>query len=231
MITFSKQSVEVPASVTALFSIGPWNFPSVKIHPLYPPTKNHLPPFILQSTMQSALGSAQYEIPRESPTSGPPLQKSGFLFGHRLSPSPPLNCTRPLPQGKGLAAPRRGVGSSAQRQRCTSEISLAEVKFVYLGYPINNFVTNENKGYKMTLDFHAKVKQLEAALNRLHVARLAHKTANKIYNDSKCWHHSASVEAQHRQLKSYERLEAATAEVKSAEAEIRQIKLARITDD
>lgn len=82
----------------------------------------------------------------------------------------------------------------------------------------------------MTLDFHEKAKLLKSALNRLHVARMAHKTANKIYNDAKCWHHSASVEAQHWQLKCYERLEATTAEVKSAEAEIRQIKLARITD-
>lgn len=80
------------------------------------------------------------------------------------------------------------------------------------------------------MDFLEKAKQLKSALNRLHTARLAHKTANKIYNESKCWHHSASVEAQHWQLKSYERLEAATSEVKAAEAEIRQLKLARITD-
>lgn len=82
----------------------------------------------------------------------------------------------------------------------------------------------------MTLDFHEKAKQLKSALNCLHTAKLARKTANKVYNDSKCWRRDASVEAQHWQLKCYERLEAATADLKSAEAEVRRIKLARITD-
>lgn len=82
----------------------------------------------------------------------------------------------------------------------------------------------------MELTFGEKATRLKSALNRLHTARLAHKTANKIYNDSKVWRHDASMEAQHWQLKSYERLEAATADLKAAEAEIRQIKLARITD-
>ncbi|MGQ5718303.1 hypothetical protein [Pseudochrobactrum asaccharolyticum] len=80
------------------------------------------------------------------------------------------------------------------------------------------------------MDFLEKAKQLKSALNRLHTARIAHKTANKIYNDSKVWRHDASMEAQHWQLKSYERLEAATAEIKAAESEIRRIKLARITE-
>lgn len=78
------------------------------------------------------------------------------------------------------------------------------------------------------MDFHEKAKQLKAALNRLHTAKLAHKAANKVYNDAKVWHYSASVEDHHRQLKSYERLEAATAGLKSAEAELRRIKMARV---
>lgn len=80
----------------------------------------------------------------------------------------------------------------------------------------------------MEIEFHEKARLLKSALNRLHTARLAHKTANKAYNATKVWHHSASVEARHRQLKSNERLEAATAEVKAAEAELRRIKLARV---
>lgn len=80
----------------------------------------------------------------------------------------------------------------------------------------------------MEIEFHEKARLLKSALNRLHTARLAHKTANKIYNESKCWHHSASVEARHWQLKCYERLEAATADLKSAESELRRIKLTRV---
>lgn len=80
----------------------------------------------------------------------------------------------------------------------------------------------------MEIEFHEKARLLKSALNRLHAARLAHKTANKVYNDSKCWRRDASVEARHWQLKSYERLEAATADLKAAEAELRRIKLARV---
>ena len=82
----------------------------------------------------------------------------------------------------------------------------------------------------MTLDFHEKARLLKSALNRLHAAKLAHKSANKVYNNAKVWRCNAEPEDYHWEQKSLERLEAATAEVKSAEAEIRRIKMARITD-
>jgi|GEM_PF-5812320 len=82
----------------------------------------------------------------------------------------------------------------------------------------------------MELKFHEKARLLKSAHARMRKAKADRYTANKIYNDAKCWRRDASVETQHGQLKSYERLEAATADLKAAEAELRRIKLARVTE-
>jgi len=78
------------------------------------------------------------------------------------------------------------------------------------------------------LDFHEKAKQLKSALNRLHVAKMAHKSASKVYNDAKVWRYNAEPEDYHWEQKSLQNLRETACKIKSIEAEIRRIKLARV---
>ncbi|MGO1162306.1 hypothetical protein ACTOV4_10155 [Brucella sp. C7-11G] len=80
------------------------------------------------------------------------------------------------------------------------------------------------------MEFHEKARATTAALLKLGEARKAHATARKIHQQSKVWRHDADPEDLHWQQKSHEALETAVCELKTAEAELRRIKLMKLTN-
>ena len=80
------------------------------------------------------------------------------------------------------------------------------------------------------MEFHEKARATTVALLKLGEARKAHATARKIHQQSKVWHHDTDLEDHHWQQKTRECLETAVCELKAAEAELRRIKLIKLTN-
>lgn len=83
---------------------------------------------------------------------------------------------------------------------------------------------------KPGLDLREKATALKIALNRLHAARLAHVTARKIHQNAKVWRSDADLEDHHWQQKTREALDDSVCAVKAAEAELRRIRLIKLTN-
>lgn len=78
------------------------------------------------------------------------------------------------------------------------------------------------------MEFHQKQSAIRSAIERLHSARMAHKTALKIHQDAKIWRIGATEDERLWELETRVLLDRAGNEVKAVEAELRRIKLAKL---
>ena len=80
------------------------------------------------------------------------------------------------------------------------------------------------------MEFHEKARATTAALLKLCEARKALATARKVHQQSKVWRHDADPDDHHWQQKTREALDDSVCAVKAAEAELRRIKLIKLTN-
>lgn len=80
------------------------------------------------------------------------------------------------------------------------------------------------------MDFHEKARAITEAVLKLREARKAYAVAREVHQRAKVWRHDADPEDHHWQLRTREALDDSGCAVKAAEAELRRIRLIKLTN-